>query len=170
MEGSIEIQSKLGVGSTFTVKIPCRIACKEDAQPKHANIHLDSKKMAGKRLLLAEDNDINAEIAIELLKEEGIAVDRAENGVKCMEMLERADAHYYVAILMDIQMPVLDGYRTTEKIRKLDDPDRATIPIIAMTANAFAEDRAKALSVGMNDHVAKPIDMNQLLPILQKYV
>lgn len=170
MEGSIEIQSKLGVGSTFTVKIPCRIACKEDAQPKRANIHLDSKKMAGKRLLLAEDNDINAEIAIELLKEEGIAVDRAENGVKCMEMLERADAHYYVAILMDIQMPVLDGYHTTEKIRKLDDPDRAMIPIIAMTANAFAEDRAKAFAVGMNDHVAKPIDMNQLLPILQKYM
>lgn len=170
MEGSIEIQSKLGVGSTFTVKIPCRIASKEDAQPKRANIHLDSKKVQGKRLLLAEDNDINAEIAIELLKEEGIEVDRAENGVKCMEMLERADAHYYAAILMDIQMPVLDGYRTTEKIRKLDDPDRATIPIIAMTANAFAEDRAKALSVGMNDHVAKPIDMNQLLPTLQKYM
>ena len=104
------------------------------------------------------------------MQEEGLQVDRAENGVKCIEMLEKAESGYYAAILMDIQMPVLDGYMTTQKIRKLEHKEKASIPIIAMTANAFAEDKAKALAVGMNDHVAKPIDMNQLIPTLQKYL
>lgn len=91
--------------------------------------------------------------------EEGLLVDRAENGARCLEMLEKAPAGMYDAILMDVQMPVLDGYEATRKIRRLGDPWRANIPIIAITANAFAEDRQRALEVGMNDHVAKPIDM-----------
>ena len=120
--------------------------------------------------LLAEDNDLNAEIARELLGEEGLVVERADNGVACVELLEKAPAGYYDLILMDVQMPVMNGYEATGKIRKLQDKSKAQIPIIAMTANAFAEDRQKALSVGMNDHVAKPIDMNTLIPVLQKYL
>jgi len=113
---------------------------------------------------------LNAEIAIALLEEEGLLVERAADGVKCMEMLEKAPAHFYDLILMDIQMPILGGYDTTRKIRRMADAEKAAIPIIAMTANAFAEDKQRALAAGMNDHVAKPIDMNKLIPTLQKYI
>lgn len=168
MDGSIDIQSKLGEGSTFTVHIPCRLARQEDAVPKRAAERVDKTGLAGRRILLAEDNDLNAEIATELMGEEGLLVDRAENGAHCLEMLEKAPAGMYDAILMDVQMPVLDGYEATRKIRRLEDPWRANIPIIAITANAFAEDRQRALEVGMDDHVAKPIDMAKLIPVLQK--
>ena len=168
MDGSIDIQSKLGEGSTFTVHIPCRLARQEDAVPKCAAERADKTGLAGRRILLAEDNDLNAEIATELMGEEGLLVDRAENGAHCLEMLEKAPAGMYDAILMDVQMPVLDGYEATRKIRRLEDPWRANIPIIAITANAFAEDRQRALEVGMDDHVAKPIDMAKLIPVLQK--
>ena len=168
MNGSIDIQSKLGEGSTFTVYIPCRLARQEDAVPKRAAERLDKTGLAGRRILLAEDNDLNAEITAELMGEEGLLVDRAENGAHCLEMLEKAPAGMYDAILMDVQMPVLDGYEATQKIRRLTDPWRANIPIIAITANAFAEDRQRALEVGMDDHVAKPIDMAKLIPVLQK--
>ena len=168
MNGSIDIQSKLGEGSTFTVYIPCRLARQEDAVPKRAAERVDKTGLAGRRILLAEDNDLNAEITAELMGEEGLLVDRAENGAHCLEMLEKAPAGMYDAILMDVQMPVLDGYEATQKIRRLTDPWRANIPIIAITANAFAEDRQRALEVGMDDHVAKPIDMAKLIPVLQK--
>ena len=168
MNGSIDIQSKLGEGSTFTVHIPCRLARQEDAVPKRAAERVDKTGLAGRRILLAEDNDLNAEITAELMGEEGLLVDRAENGARCLEMLEKAPAGMYDAILMDVQMPVLDGYEATRKIRRLEDPWRANIPIIAITANAFAEDRQRALEVGMDDHVAKPIDMAKLIPVLQK--
>ena len=170
MGGTIEIHSVLGEGSTFTVRIPCRIAREEDAKARRASVPLDKTNLAGKRILLAEDNDLNAEIARELLGEEGLVVERADNGVACVELLEKAPAGYYDLILMDVQMPVMNGYEATGKIRKLQNKSKAQIPIIAMTANAFAEDRQKALSVGMNDHVAKPIDMNTLIPVLQKYL
>ena len=168
MDGSIDIQSKLGEGSTFTVHIPCRLARQEDAVPKRAAERVDKTGLAGRRILLAEDNDLNAEITAELMGEEGLLVDRAENGAHCLEMLEKAPAGMYDAILMDVQMPVLDGYEATRKIRRLTDPWRANIPIIAITANAFAEDRQRALEVGMDDHVAKPIDMAKLIPVLQQ--
>lgn len=170
MNGTIEIHSKLGGGSTFTVRIPMRIATEEEAQPKRADDQMNNKSLQGKRILLAEDNDLNAEIAIELLSEEGLIIERAENGVICVEMLEKSKPDYYDLILMDIQMPVMDGYTATQKIRKLDETLKADIPIIAMTANAFAEDREKALAVGMNEHIAKPIDMNTLIPVLQRYL
>lgn len=170
MSGSIAVDSKLGEGTTFTVRIPCRIAAKEEAQPKRADQQMDKKKLKGKRILLAEDNELNAEIAIELLSEEGLVIERAENGVVCVEMLEKAPEDYYDMILMDIQMPIMNGYDATQKIRKLENSRKANIPIIAMTANAFAEDRQKALEVGMNDHVAKPIDMNKLLPLIVLHV
>lgn len=164
MHGEIKIHSRMGEGSTFTIRIPCRIATVED------KVHPDGKPLVGKRILLAEDNDLNAEIAIALLEEEGLLVERAADGVKCMEMLEKAPAHFYELILMDIQMPILGGYDTTREIRKMADAEKAAIPIIAMTANAFAEDKQRALEAGMNDHVAKPIDMNKLIPTLQKYI
>lgn len=170
MDGTIELQSRLGVGSVFTIRIPCRIASEEEMQAKRANYHLDKFSVAGRRILLVEDNDLNAEIAMELLKEEGLLVERANDGVICIEMMEKASAGYYDLILMDIQMPILNGYDTTRKIRKMADAKKASIPIIAMTANAFAEDKQRALAVGMNDHVAKPIDMNKLIPTLQKYL
>ena len=169
MHGTIEVQSKLGEGSTFTVEIPCRIAAEEDAQVKKASFHLDRQSVAGRRILLAEDNDLNAEIAMELIQAEGLLIDRAVDGVDCVDRIEKMPANYYDLILMDIQMPIMDGYRATQIIRRMENPEKANIPIIAMTANAFAEDRQKALAVGMNDHVAKPIDMNQLMQVLAKH-
>lgn len=168
MSGTIKVKSKLGEGLTFTVRIPCRIAKKEESFPKRADQQIE-KTLMGRKVLLAEDNDLNAEIAIELLSEEGLEVEWAKNGVICVEMLEKAKPDYYDIILMDIQMPIMSGYEATQEIRKLEDPKKANIPIIAMTANAFAEDRQKALEVGMNDHVAKPIDMNKLLPIIGRF-
>lgn len=170
MHGTIEIQSSPGKGSTFTICIPCRTALKEEAEPRKSSSDRPQKTLAGKRILLAEDNDLNAEIAIELLSEEGLLVDRVSNGVACVEKLEKVAPDFYDLILMDIQMPVMNGYDATRKIRQLDDPFRSSIPIIAMTANAFAEDRQKALFVGMNDHVAKPVDMNVLIPVLEKHI
>lgn len=170
MHGTIEIQSNPGKGSTFTICIPCRTARKEEAEPRKSSSDRPQKTLAGKRILLAEDNDLNAEIAIELLSEEGLLVDRVSNGVACVEKLEKAAPDFYDLILMDIQMPVMNGYDATRKIRQLEDPFRSSIPIIAMTANAFAEDRQKALFVGMNDHVAKPVDMNVLIPVLEKHI
>lgn len=170
MHGTIEIQSSPGKGSTFTICIPCRTARKEEAEPRKSSSDRPQKTLAGKRILLAEDNDLNAEIAIELLSEECLLVDRVSNGVACVEKLEKAAPDFYDLILMDIQMPVMNGYDATRKIRQLEDPFRSSIPIIAMTANAFAEDRQKALFVGMNDHVAKPVDMNVLIPVLEKHI
>lgn len=170
MHGTIEIQSSPGKGSTFTICIPCRTARKEEAEPRKSSSDRPQKTLAGKRILLAEDNDLNAEIAIELLSEEGLLVDRVSNGVACVEKLEKAAPDFYDLILMDIQMPVMNGYDATRKIRQLEDPFRSSIPIIAMTANAFAEDRQKALFVGMNDHIAKPVDMNVLIPVLEKHI
>lgn len=170
MHGTIEIQSSPGKGSTFTICIPCRTARKEEAEPRKSSSDRPQKTFAGKRILLAEDNDLNAEIAIELLSEEGLLVDRVSNGVACVKKLEKAAPDFYDLILMDIQMPVMNGYDATRKIRQLEDPFRSSIPIIAMTANAFAEDRQKALFVGMNDHVAKPVDMNVLIPVLEKHI
>lgn len=170
MHGTIEIQSSPGKGSTFTICIPCRTALKEEAEPRKSSSDRPQKTLAGKRILLAEDNDLNAEIAIELLSEEGLLVDRVSNGVACVEKLEKVAPDFYDLILMDIQMPVMNGYDATRKIRQLEDPFRSSIPIIAMTANAFAEDRQEALFVGMNDHVAKPVDMNVLIPVLEKHI
>ena len=170
MHGTIEVKSKQGEGSIFIVTIPCRKASEENALVKK-DTHLQNHGcLKGSRILLAEDNEINAEVATELLKEEGCIVEVANDGVACIDMIEKADADYYKMILMDIQMPVMNGYDATIAIRNLNNPKKARIPIIAMTANAFAEDAKKALSVGMNDHVAKPIDMNILVPAMMKYL
>ena len=170
MNGTVAVESKIGVGSTFTVTIPCRIASEDETQAKRETNPSDQKCLCGTRILLTEDNDLNAEIATELLQEEGCTVDRAKDGVECVDMLEKAANGTYQLILMDIQMPVMNGYDAARKIRGLDDPQKANIPIIAMTANAFTEDRQAALDAGMNDHVAKPINMNVLVPTIRKYL
>lgn len=170
MSGTVEVESKIGVGSTFTVTIPCRIVSGDETQAKRETNPSDQKCLCGTRILLTEDNDLNAEIAVELLQEEGCTVDRAKDGVECVDMLEKAANGTYQMILMDIQMPVMNGYDAAKKIRRMDDPQKAGIPIIAMTANAFSEDKQAALDVGMNDHIAKPINMNILVPTIQKYL
>ena len=170
MGGTVAVESKIGVGSKFTVTIPCRIASEDETQAKREINPSDQKCLCGTRILLTEDNDLNAEIATELLQEEGCTVDRAKDGVECVDMLEKAANGTYQLILMDIQMPVMNGYDAAKKIRRMDDPQKANIPIIAMTANAFTEDRQAALDAGMNDHIAKPINMNVLVPTLRKYL
>ena len=170
MDGSVDVQSKIGEGSAFTVTIPCKIASKEESIAKRDKGTHDKASLVGARILVVEDNDINAEIATELLEEEGCIIERACNGVECFDMLEKADDLHYAMILMDIQMPVMNGYEATTKIRRMKNQSKAQIPIIAMTANAFTEDKQMALDVGMNDHVSKPIDMNILVPIMMRYV
>ena len=170
MGGTVAVESKIGVGSTFTVTIPCRIASEDETQAKRETNPSDQKCLCGTRILLTEDNDLNAEIATELLQEEGCTVDRAKDGVECVDMLEKAANGTYQLILMDIQMPVMNGYDATKKIRRMDDPQKANIPIVAMTANAFSEDKQVALDAGMNDHIAKPINMSVLVPTLRKYL
>ena len=124
----------------------------------------------GRCILLVEDNELNSEIAVELLNEYGFLVDTAENGAEAVEKVKNSKPGNYDLVLMDIQMPVMNGYDATLAIREMKDTKKARIPIIAMTANAFAEDAQKVLSVGMNAHVAKPVDMNILVPTMMKYL
>ena len=168
MDGTIEVESKQGEGSTFTVTIPCRKASEDDSLVKKNSNLCNKNCLNGVRILLVEDNEINTEIATELLTEEGCIVETANDGVVCIDMIEKADADYYKMILMDIQMPVMNGYDTTLTIRKMKDTKKARIPIIAMTANAFEEDRKKAIKAGMNAHIAKPISVDIILENLER--
>ena len=164
MYGTIEVESKQGEGSKFTVTLEYRIADKsyyEQDTEKSSDVD-ETDRISGKHILLAEDNDLNAEIAQFILEDMGLMVDRVEDGVQCVSRIEQKPAGTYDLILMDIQMPNMDGYRATEMIRGLSDKDKATIPIIAMTANAFEEDRKKALAKGMNGHIAKPVDAEKV--------
>ena len=167
MNGTIHVTSEKGVGSTFVVTLPHRIA-DESENAIQADVEISDTDFTGKRVLVAEDNDLNAEIAEEILVSAGFMVERAEDGNVCVEKVVSANPHYYDLILMDIQMPNMDGYQATVTIRELDDKEKANIPIIAMTANAFAEDRSKAMSIGMNGHLAKPIDVAELLRVLAR--
>ena len=170
MDGTIEVKSKQGEGSKFTVTIPCRKASKEDSKAKK-NSNLSNKNcLNGVRILLVEDNEINAEIARELLTEEGCIVETANDGLACIDMIEKADADYYKLIFMDIQMPKMNGYKATKTIRHLPDKDKACIPIIAMTANAFEEDKKDAIAAGMNGYITKPIHIDNLLSIMSEII
>ena len=171
MGGEIRVESVRDAGTKFIVQVSLDIASKQDVYGKKEAISFSSH-IAKKenRILLAEDNDLNAEIVIELLKEEGFQVDRVVDGQQCVNTLKAASDGEYTLILMDIQMPVLNGYEATKQIRKLEDTQKAGIPVIAMTANAFQEDKQKAMESGMNDHVGKPIDMYVLLSTMKKYL
>ena len=167
MHGTIDVESQLGKGSKFEVNLPLKIVNDEERSARaDAGIEENVEHLKGMKILLAEDNDLNAEIALTILEEYGMEVDRAEDGKVCLAMLMEKPKRYYDAILMDIQMPNMDGYETTKKIRELDD-SRARIPVIAMTANAFDEDRRKAFDAGMDAHVAKPIDIHVLMHTLK---
>ena len=164
MGGTIKAESKLGEGSKFTVIMEYRIADKgyyeqvTDPSPDTE----ETDRISGKYVLLAEDNDLNAEIAEFILEDMGLMVDRVEDGVQCVARMEQKPAGTYDLILMDIQMPNMDGYKATQAIRRLEDKKKAGIPIIAMTANAFEEDRKKAFEKGMNGHIAKPVDAEKV--------
>lgn len=170
MGGTIEVQSELGKGSRFIVTLEHPLA--DEAHYKQEEQKDTSAQGAelikGKRILLAEDNDLNAEIALFILRNMGLAVERVEDGAQCVSTLEQQPAGTYDLIFMDVQMPKMDGYTATRTIRALDDKKKAAIPIVAMTANAFAEDRERALAAGMNGHIAKPIDVKKLEQVLVK--
>ncbi|MEE1377102.1 MAG: ATP-binding protein [Oribacterium sp.] len=171
MGGTIQVESTQGVGTKFTVDLALTLASREEVYSSpEASAEAEHAKLRGRRILLAEDNDLNAEIAIALLGEEGLLIERAADGEECCTMLAQAPEGYYDLILMDIQMPRMNGYEAAAKIRGMADVKKAGIPIIAMTANAFAEDRQAALDAGMNAHVAKPIDMAVLLPTLLRWL
>lgn len=163
MNGTIQVESRQGEGTTITLRIPHRIATAEAATPREQREEMVSAAdFSGKHLLLAEDNELNAEIAMTILQEEGFVVDWAQDGVLCVDRITKAAPGTYDAILMDIQMPNMDGYKAAKLIRSLPQPEKARIPIIAMTANAFEEDKQTAFDVGMNAHVAKPIQIDKL--------
>lgn len=162
MGGAIRVESELGKGTTVSFTIPHKIA-EAPPEAEHIETAIDPKTFAGKRILLAEDNELNAEIATEILGEAGFEVEHAQDGIICLDMLNK---HDYDLILMDVQMPNMDGLKATTVIRRLPDQTKAKIPVIAMTANAFEEDRKKCLEAGMNGFISKPIDIRSLMKTL----
>ena len=165
MQGTIEVKSQKGVGTTFIVTLPHKIA--DDVEMVELSTEeINPEKFQGKRILLAEDNDLNAEIAMEILGEVGFVLERAEDGNQCVEMIKKAEPDYYDIILMDVQMPGMNGYESTRVIREMSDPRKASIIILAMTANAFEEDSRRSLEAGMNGHLVKPFDVPDLLKTL----
>ena len=169
--GTIDVESELGKGSTFTVTLKHRIADESYYVKKHVEeLGTGSEILNGRHILLAEDNDLNAEIAEAILERAGLKIERVEDGVQCVNKVAKMPVGTYDMILMDIQMPKMDGYKATQEIRHLPDKDKASIPIIAMTASAFEEDKREAIAAGMNGHIAKPIDVNELMAILVKNI
>ena len=167
MNGSIEVESELGKGSTFTITIPHKIANKDYTNRNIESSHELDIDFKGKRILLAEDNVLNAEITTTILSEMGFEVKAVEDGILCVNEMQHQPANTYDLILMDIQMPNMDGYKATDCIRHLSQPEKANIPIIAMSANAFEEDKKKAFDVKMNDYITKPIDFQKMEEVLK---
>ena len=168
MGGSLEVESKLGKGTVFTFTLMHKIADERyyNQKTEAADVLDIVENLRGKHVLLAEDNDLNAEIAMAVLEETGLVIERVEDGIQCVNRIEQMPSGTYDLILMDIQMPNMDGYQTTRCIRHLDDKKKAEIPIIAMTADAFAEDRKRAFDAGMNGHIAKPIDIEKMEKVI----
>ena len=166
MGGKIEIESEQGKGTTVTVSLTFKRFENKVIEKKEEK--LSEISLEGKRVLLAEDNEINSEIASEMLREVGISTEVVTNGEECVNALLSHSAGYYDLVLMDVQMPVMDGYEATRTIRRFQDKDKRMIPVIAMTANVFEEDKEKAYKSGMNGHLSKPIDMTLLISTLNK--
>ena len=170
MGGTIEVESEEGKGTRFIMKFSFPVSLENQVREKEKqNIPDITEKLEGKRILLAEDNELNAEIAETVLEETGIKVKHVEDGIQCIEELEKMPEKYYDVILMDVQMPNMDGYTATQRIRDLDD-SRAEIPIIAMTANAYDEDRRKAQEAGMDGFLAKPLDVDEMMRLLAQII
>ena len=170
MGGTIEVESEEGKGTRFIMKFSFPVSLENQVREKEKqNIPDITEKLEGKRILLAEDNELNAEIAETVLVEAGIEVKRVEDGLQCIEELKKMPENYYDVILMDVQMPNMDGYTATQRIRDLDD-SRAEIPIIAMTANAYDEDRRKAQEAGMDGFLAKPLDVDEMMRLLAQII
>ena len=179
MNGDIRVDSKVDEGSKFTVTIYLKkqeleegtigvnSGGSEAVRPLDVMRQVDYK---GKRVLLVEDNEINREIAVEIIKETGVSIETASDGQEAVEAFKGKPAYYYDLIFMDIQMPVMNGYEATRAIRSIERTDAKDIPIIAMTANAFAEDVLDARNAGMNEHVAKPIDLNKLMEVIARWM
>ena len=163
MGGSIQVESRQGIGTKFTIDLSFDIALKEEVYGSEDTIESSAiHTIKGKRILLVEDNELNAEIAKTVLEDVGALITRAENGQQALELFKEKPAGTFDVILMDLMMPVMDGYTATRKIRELERPDAKTVPIIAMTANAFQEDAEKCIAVGMNAHLAKPLDIEKM--------
>lgn len=170
MGGTIEVESEEGKGTRFIMKFSFPVSLENQVREKEKqNIPDITEKLEGKRILLAEDNELNAEIAETVLEETGIKVKHVEDGIQCIEELKKMPEKYYDVILMDVQMPSMDGYTATQRIRDLDD-SRAEIPIIAMTANAYDEDRRKAQEAGMDGFLAKPLDVDEMMRLLAQII
>lgn len=171
MGGSIEVESEPGKGTIFTFTLMHKIADKKYYSRKIETAESSDsvEKLRGKHVLLAEDNNLNAEIAVAVLEKTGLVIDRVEDGIQCVSRIEQLPSDTYDLILMDIQMPNMDGYKATQCIRHLNDKKKAEIPIIAMTANAFEEDKKRAIDAGMNGHIAKPVEIDKLISEILKY-
>ena len=171
MGGTIDVTSEVGKGSTFTVTFIFHVPDKQQVLGQDENdVEEDLEDMRGKRILIVDDNEINMEIEVEVLKEGGFLIDTASDGSIAVEKVKNSQPGYYDLILMDIQMPVMDGYLATKAIRKLEDPVLAGIPIIAVSANTFEEDRKKSKESGMNAHLPKPLDVGELFHMIRKYL
>ena len=169
--GTIDVESELGTGSAFTVTLKHKIADESYYAKKHVEeLGTGSEILNGRHILLAEDNDLNAEIAEAILERAGLKIERVEDGVQCVNKVAKMPVGTYDMILMDIQMPKMDGYKATQEIRHLPDKDKTCIPIIAMTASAFEEDKREAIAAGMNGHITKPINVDELIAILVKNI
>jgi len=168
MGGTITFESEKDVGTTFVIRVPFKID--PDADKREEQKEVSEKSIKGLHILLAEDNELNMEIAEFMLQNEGADVIKAWNGQEAVELFRNSEPGEFDVILMDIMMPVMNGYEAAKTIRSLNREDAKTIPIIAMTANAFTEDRIKAKEAGMDEHVAKPVDMELLIKVIHRLV
>ena len=168
MGGTITFESKKGEGTTFVIRIPFKID--QDADQREEQEAISEKSIKDLKILLVEDNELNMEIAEFVIQNEGASVTKAWNGQEAVEIFQKSRSDEFDVILMDIMMPVMNGYEAAKMIRTLDRDDAKTVPIIAMTANAFTEDRLKSKESGMNEHIAKPIDSKLLVKVISEFV